>query len=44
MTETHAAVRVGGAPSSATSAATGLPVLDHLIGELAAAGRLRVTL
>ena len=44
MTETHAAVRVGGAPSGATSAATGLPVLDHLIGELAAAGRLGVTL
>ena len=44
MTETHAAVRVGSAPSGATGAATGLPVLDHLIGELAAAGRLGVTL
>ena len=44
MTETHAAVRVGSGPSGTSGVATGLPVLDHLIGELAAAGRLRITL
>jgi imidazoleglycerol-phosphate dehydratase len=44
MTETHADVRIGPAREGSAAAATGLPVLDHLIGELAAAGRLGVKL
>ncbi len=44
MAETHTGVRVALAADGAASVATGLPVLDHLIGALARAGRLRIAL
>jgi imidazoleglycerol-phosphate dehydratase len=44
MAETQTGVRVALAPEGAASIATGLPVLDHLIGALAHAARLRVLL
>jgi len=41
---THRAVRVELADEGSASVATGLPVLDHLVGELARAARLRIAL
>jgi len=42
--DTQAEVRVTRARKGSASASTGLPVLDHLIGALAAAARLRIVL
>jgi imidazoleglycerol phosphate dehydratase HisB len=44
MAETQMGVRVELAREGSASVATGLPVLDHLVGELARCGGLRVTL
>ena len=44
MTGTQTGVRVELASEGSASVATGLPVLDHLIGELARTGRLRLSL
>ena len=44
MTETQTGVRVELATPGEARAATGLPVLDHLLGELAATARLRIAL
>jgi imidazoleglycerol-phosphate dehydratase len=44
MGGTQTGVRVELAPVGGATVATGLPVLDHLVGELARTGRLRVTL
>jgi imidazoleglycerol-phosphate dehydratase len=41
---TQTGVRVEVASEGSASVATGLPVLDHLVGELARIGRLRVSL
>jgi imidazoleglycerol-phosphate dehydratase len=43
MSETHSEARITLSPEGA-SVETGLPVLDHLVGELAQAGRFRVAL
>ena len=42
--ETQTGVRVAVAAEGAANVATGLPVLDHLVGELARVARLRITL
>jgi len=42
--ETQSGVRVELASEGTASVATGLPVLDHLVGELARTGRLRISL
>src|SRR5207248_2609118 len=44
MHETQTGVRVELAPEGSANAATGLPVLDHLIGELARTGRFKISL
>ncbi len=44
MPETQTGVRVELAREGAASVATGLPVLDHLIGELAATARFKLSL
>ena len=44
MAGTQTGVRVELAPEGSAQVATGLPVLDHLIGELARCGGIRVTL
>ncbi len=44
MSETQTGVRVELAAQGSANVATGLPVLDHLVGELAAAGRFRISL
>ena len=44
MAQTQTGVRVELAGDGTASVATGLPVLDHLVRELARAGRLRLTL
>jgi imidazoleglycerol phosphate dehydratase HisB len=44
MAETQTGVRVALADQGAASIATGLPVLDHLLGELARTARLRISL
>lgn len=44
MPGTHTGVRVELAADGHASVATGLPVLDHLVGELARTARLRVAL
>ena len=44
MAETRMGVRVELAFEGSASVATGVPVLDHLVGELARCGGLRVTL
>jgi imidazoleglycerol-phosphate dehydratase len=44
MGETHVGVRVELAFEGSASVETGLPALDHLVGELARCGGLRVTL
>src|SRR5919201_796803 len=44
MAETQAGVRVTLADEGAANVATGLPVLDHLLGELARTGRMRIAL
>jgi imidazoleglycerol-phosphate dehydratase len=44
MAETHTGVRVALAAEGSASVATGLPALDHLVGELARCGGLSVTL
>jgi imidazoleglycerol phosphate dehydratase HisB len=44
MPDTQAGVRLALAPGGSATVSTGLPVLDHLIGELAASGRFRLTL
>jgi imidazoleglycerol-phosphate dehydratase len=44
MTETQTGVRVELADEGAANVATGLPVLDHLLGELARTARVRLTL
>jgi imidazoleglycerol phosphate dehydratase HisB len=44
MAGTQAGVRIERAARGEARAATGLPVLDHLLGELAAAARLQITL
>jgi imidazoleglycerol-phosphate dehydratase len=44
MTETQTGVRVEPAREGVANVATGLPVLDHLVGELARAGRFRIAL
>jgi imidazoleglycerol-phosphate dehydratase len=44
MAETRTGVRVTLEPQGETQVATGLPVLDHLLGELAATARLRIAL
>ena len=44
MADTQTGVRVTLAPRGGANAATGVPVLDHLIGELARSGRFEVTL
>lgn len=44
MSETQTGVRVELARAGAASVSTGLPVLDHLIGELARMARLRLAL
>jgi imidazoleglycerol-phosphate dehydratase len=41
---THTGVRIALAPDGSANVSTGLPVLDHLIGELARTGRFRLTL
>jgi imidazoleglycerol phosphate dehydratase HisB len=42
--ETQTGVRVELAAEGSANVATGLPVLDHLVGELARAGRFRIAL
>jgi imidazoleglycerol-phosphate dehydratase len=44
MPDTHAGVRLSLAPEGSATVSTGLPVLDHLIGELARMGRFRLVL
>ncbi len=44
MTETQTGARVTLADEGSATVATGLPVLDHLLGELAHAGRFRIAL
>src|SRR3954471_11827187 len=44
MAETQTGVRLDLAADGAVSVATGLPVLDHLVGQLAQAARFRLTL
>jgi imidazoleglycerol-phosphate dehydratase len=44
MSETQTGVRVELAREGAANVATGLPVLDHLIGELASTGRFKLSL
>ena len=44
MPGTQTGVRVELASEGSASVATGLPVLDHLVGELARTGRLRLSL
>jgi imidazoleglycerol-phosphate dehydratase len=44
MGETQTGVRVSLADNGTANVATGLPVLDHLLGELARNGRLRISL
>src|SRR5258708_29261919 len=44
MTETQTGVRVELAREGAANVATGLPVLDHLVGELARAARFKLSL
>ncbi len=44
MTETQTEVRVELAPAGIANVATGLPVLDHLIGELARTARFKLSL
>jgi imidazoleglycerol-phosphate dehydratase len=44
MAETQTGVRIALAEEGSANAATGLPVLDHLIAELARSGRFRITL
>jgi imidazoleglycerol-phosphate dehydratase len=44
VTETPTGVRVELAAEGSASIATGLPVLDHLVGELARTARLRISL
>ena len=44
MAETQTGVRVALADEGAANVATGLPVLDHLVGELARTARLRISL
>jgi imidazoleglycerol-phosphate dehydratase len=44
VTGTQTGVRVELAPTASANVATGLPVLDHLVGELARSGRLRLVL
>jgi imidazoleglycerol-phosphate dehydratase len=44
MSGTRSGARVALAVEGAANVATGLPVLDHLVGELARAGRFRIAL
>src|SRR5437016_4145559 len=44
MTKTQTGVRVELAREGAANAATGLPVLDHLVGELARTARFKLSL
>ena len=44
MAETQTGVRIALAAEGSANVATGLSVLDHLIGELARSGRFRITL
>jgi imidazoleglycerol-phosphate dehydratase len=44
MSETRSEARITLAPEGAVTVETGLPVLDHLVGELARAGRFHVAL
>ena len=44
MTDTSAGARVTLAAEGSANVTTGLPVLDHLVGQLAEAGRFRVSL
>jgi imidazoleglycerol-phosphate dehydratase len=44
MSGTRSGARVALAAEGAANVATGLPVLDHLVGELARAGRFRIAL
>jgi imidazoleglycerol-phosphate dehydratase len=44
MSGTPSGARVALAAEGAANVATGLPVLDHLVGELARAGRFRIAL
>jgi imidazoleglycerol-phosphate dehydratase len=44
MPDTHAGVRLSLAHEGTATVSTGLPVLDHLIGELAGKGRFRLAL
>lgn len=44
MAGTQSGARVELAASGSSTAATGLPVLDHLVGELARAGRFKLAL
>jgi len=44
VSETQTGVRVAVADEGAANVATGLPVLDHLVGELARIARLRISL
>jgi imidazoleglycerol phosphate dehydratase HisB len=44
MQQTRTGVRVELAADGAATVATGLPVLDHLVGELARSGGLRISL
>src|SRR5262249_58598246 len=44
MTDTSAGARVALAAEGSANVSTGLPVLDHLVGELAGAGRFRLSL
>jgi imidazoleglycerol-phosphate dehydratase len=44
MSATPSGARVGLAQEGSANVATGLPVLDHLVGELARAGRFKIAL
>jgi len=44
MSETRSEARITPATQSSAAVETGLPVLDHLVAELAATGRFRVSL
>ncbi|MGZ4339320.1 MAG: hypothetical protein ACXVQ3_04620 [Gaiellaceae bacterium] len=44
MSSTQSGVRVALAAVGSANVATGLPVLDHLVGELARAGRFKIAL